>query len=398
MNTKIKEKKERLIDQSLVVLRRLRILWVVYFSVLLLSFCLFALCALLLVYTVWGSFRGGTDISGPQFYFLLILTIVLGIFFVFVIRPLIILLKMRVNTGMKLERSDNQALFAFIDSVSDKVSSQMNAEGFNYRYPDTDIYVDNDCYVSYHYLKFTDCLFGRKMVLSICLPGIMSMNQSEFEAFLVRALSISDDMQTRIKYLASFWCKAFSDYDNTLHDGSAEVYGFTKGLAWRFAHWVMVILAKPINKLIIEHSGLEILYELYMDNVSAWMSGKDTCIAAIIKNDYLTDKWEEFRVILKNQGRDEGTAPENCLLAFRKFAFDDADFSDDTDIEEEKNVLQFRVDSILRDAMVSESAEEEVNETPALCLFDMAQVHDVFDSTPDEISRKYLGNRKLARK
>lgn len=148
----------------------------------------------------------------------------------------------------------------------------------------------------------------------------------------------------------------------------------------------------------MEHSGLEILYELYMDNVSAWISGKDTCIAAIIKNDYLTDKWEEFRVILKNQGRDEGTAPENCLLAFRKFAFDDADFSDDTDIEEEKPVLQFRVDSILRDAMVSESAEEEVNETPALCLFDMAKVHDVFDSTPDEISRKYLGNRKLARK
>lgn len=398
MNTKVKEKKERLIDQSLVVLRRLRILWVVYFSVLLLSFCLFALCALLLVYSVWGSFRGGADFSGFKFYFLLILTIVLGIFFVFVLRPLIILFKMKVKTGAKLEHSDNKALFAFIDSASEKVSRQMNGEGFKYRYPDTEIYVDNDCYVSYHYRKFTDCLFGRKMVLTIGIPGIMSMNQSEFEAFLVRALSICDDMQTRIKYLASFWCKAFSDYDNTLHDGSASVYGFTKGLAWLFAHLVMVLLAKPFNKLFEEHSSLEILYELYMDNVSAWISGKDTCIAAIIKNDYLTDKWEEFRLQLKNHGRDEGTAPENCLLAFRKFAFDDADNSKDRDIDEEKDVLQFRIDSILRDAMASESGEEEVNETPALCLFDIAKVHSVFDSTPDEISRNYLGSRKLVRK
>lgn len=398
MNIKVNDKIEGLRNQTWIVLRRLRILWTIYFTVLLLSFGLFAFCTSYAFYNLWRSFRWGVEIPGYLLWGPLWGAILLGIYFFFVLRPLVSIFRTRFEAEEQLERSENKDLFVLISETRKMVSEQLCRNSADLFSSETDVLVDNDCYVTYHYCKFSDCLWGRNMVLSIGLPGIMSMNKSEFKAFLTRALAIRDDVSSRIGLLANYSLWAFSKYVKSLFDGSFSNYGLLKKISWLFAYMSMAFLAKHIDKLTDEIEALSIYFDLFMDNVSAWISGKDACIYSIIKNDYLTDKWEEFYVKMKDLGRDEGIAPQNVMLAFREFAYDSERTGDVDAIPEGKEYLKERVDLILLDSLADESAEEEIDETPALSLFDLAIVQKVFDSTPDEISRKYLGNRKLVRK
>ena len=322
----------------------------------------------------------------------------LGIYFVFVLRPLISLFRIGDKTEEKLEHNGNQALFDFIADTEKMVSGQLGSKADDSFSSETDVLVDADCYVTYHYRRFTDCLLGRKMILSIGLPGIMSMNESEFKAFLVRALSVRDDSSSRIKFLASYSLLAFVYYDKFLFDGSFSNYGLLKKISWLFAYLAMVFLARHVNKLSDEINALSIYFDLFMDNASAWICGKDACIYSIIKNDYLTDKWEEFCVKIKDLGRDEGIAPQDVMKAFWEFAYDPNRSEDIGEIPEDKEFLKERIDLILLDSLAEESTEEEINKTPAISLFDQSVVQKVFNTTPDEISKNCLGNRKLTRK
>lgn len=398
MNSKVNNKIEGLRDQTWIVLRRLRILWAVYLIVLLLSFGLFAFCTSYAFYNLWRSFRWGVEIPGYLLWGPLWGAILLGIYFVFVLRPLISIFRIRFDAEEKLERIDNKALFDLIAETGTMLSEQLGSKAADLFSSETDVLVDNDCFVTYHYRKFSDCLWGRKMVLSIGLPGIMSMNKSEFKAFLTRALAIRDDVSSRIGLLANYSLLAFVKYDQFLFDGSFSNYGLLKKISWLFAYLAMVFLASHVNKLTDEVEELSIYFDLFMDNVSAWISGKDACIYSIVKNDYLTDKWAEFYVKMKDIGRDEGIAPQNVIQAFGEFAYGSERTGDVDAVPEGREYLKERVDLILLDSLADESAEEEMDETPALSLFDPAIVQKVFNSTPDEISRKCLGNRKLVRK